>query len=576
MKPERVKTASGDPKNSQMKSPGDQPKDERAKTGNAKAREGKTPSKESRPPSEQNKSQREKTPSEQNKSQRQKTPSEQNKSQRQKTPSEQNKSQGQKTPTKDERPGTTSHEDKLEEEGFNEKKSDRTKTPAEEKNEEEPQAEEQPTEENKEEFPAEGNQDEPSNDKLGEKAESYEEEKKIETTVDETKKEIPDASVSYREVELIKQNEKLKAVEGDINSLSPELQSIIMGIIKKFDETGEMFEDEEFPANDASLYKDPVNPPDYAKDIAFVEWKRPQEINSNPQLVMDGISPGDVVQGILGDCWLLGCFCCMATRSELLHDLILYDGLEYGVVVIQFFKDGVWKPVVVDTKLPYDPKSKKLLYARGDRDDEFWVSYLEKAYAKLYGNYQELDGGKMQDALVDLTGSITEKCNIREVVGEGQANPTMALELWRAIKQYSQAGYVMGCSLNDKNSKVTISPEGIVVNHAYGILSVREIQTLKLIRIRNPWGKGEWRGAFSDDDDSWDNYKGLREALGHELKDDGIFWMEFNDWYKYYNKLYIAKIFPITWEQYSIPCAWKGKTNGGRKFLVIISTPIHC
>jgi hypothetical protein len=284
--------------------------------------------------------------------------------------------------------------------------------------------------------------------------------------------------------------------------------------------------------------------------------------------VVEGINPGDIVQGVLGDCWLLGAFCCLATRAELLGNLIVYDGMQYGVVVIQFFKNGVWLPVIVDTRLPINPKTKKLIYAHCESEKEFWVCFLEKAYAKLYKNYEELNGGKMPEALVDLTGGVTEKLNLKEVLGEAQQPPqahaAKAAELWRTIKTNFQTGYVMGCSLNDKKSKVEMSPEGIVINHAYGIISVREIQGLKLIRIRNPWGRGEWRGSFSDDDDNWDNYKGLREALAHEIKNDGMFWMEFKDWYINYNKLYIAKIFPSTWQQFSIPCAWKGKTNGGR------------
>ena len=304
--------------------------------------------------------------------------------------------------------------------------------------------------------------------------------------------------------------------------------------------------------------------------MPIVDWKRPQEISTNAQVVIDGMSPGDIMQGTLGDCWLLGAFCCLSTRVELLQNLMLYDGLKYGFIVLQFFKNGAWLPVIIDTKLPCNPKTKKLIYASCQRDDEFWVCFLEKAYAKVFKCYEELNGGKMPEALVDLTGGVTEKHDLKQSTGEaGQTASSLsgkAAELWRTLKQNFQTGYVMGCSFNDKKLKVEISPEGIVVNHAYGIISVREIQGLRLIRIRNPWGRGEWRGSFSDDDDNWDNCKGLREALGHELKDDGIFWMEFKDWYINYNKLYVAKIFPNTWQQYSIPCAWKGKTNGGGTF----------
>lgn len=45
---------------------------------------------------------------------------------------------------------------------------------------------------------------------------------------------------------------------------------------------------------------------------------------------------------MLGDCWLLGGFCVLATHPDLLQNLIVYDGIKYGFAVFQFFKDGEW------------------------------------------------------------------------------------------------------------------------------------------------------------------------------------------------------------------------------------------
>ena len=56
----------------------------------------------------------------------------------------------------------------------------------------------------------------------------------------------------------------------------------------------------------------------------------------------DGANAGDVKQGILGDCYLLGSFLVLSTHSDLLQNLIVYDGLEFGFAVFQFFKNGRW------------------------------------------------------------------------------------------------------------------------------------------------------------------------------------------------------------------------------------------
>lgn len=59
-------------------------------------------------------------------------------------------------------------------------------------------------------------------------------------------------------------------------------------------------------------------------------------------MIRDGTAPGDVKQGSLGDCWLLGSFLILSTHQELLNNLIVYDGIEFGFAVFQFFKNGRW------------------------------------------------------------------------------------------------------------------------------------------------------------------------------------------------------------------------------------------
>ena len=52
---------------------------------------------------------------------------------------------------------------------------------------------------------------------------------------------------------------------------------------------------------------------------------------------------------------------------------------------------------------------------------------------------------------------------------------------------------------------------GLVKGHAYGITAVKKVplagtglfnlfnkEKIKMLRLRNPWGEGEWKGAFSD------------------------------------------------------------------------------
>jgi hypothetical protein len=224
------------------------------------------------------------------------------------------------------------------------------------------------------------------------------------------------------------------------------IQDQIQKIIQICADNDALFGDSEFPAEDSSLYNDPSAPPDYAMDMPAVEWKRPQEIlpeNEEPRMYRDSMSPGDIKQGALGDCWFLGSLLIQSTNPELLNNLIVYDGIQYGFAVFQFFKNGKWQYVIVDTRIPYNSQSKTPLYGHCADITEFWVPLMEKAYAKLHGAYEMLHGGAMNEAMVDLTGGVSEKFHLKapetqEAIEGGQ--------FWKDIKKYHQQGFLLGCA----------------------------------------------------------------------------------------------------------------------------------
>jgi hypothetical protein len=69
--------------------------------------------------------------------------------------------------------------------------------------------------------------------------------------------------------------------------------------------------------------------------------------------------------------------------------------------------DGIFEEIIVDDFVPYDEKRKQIIFNK-TADNELWVMLLEKAWAKAYGGYDNIDGGFSRDALHDLTGAPTE------------------------------------------------------------------------------------------------------------------------------------------------------------------------
>ena len=76
----------------------------------------------------------------------------------------------------------------------------------------------------------------------------------------------------------------------------------------------------------------------------------------------------------------------------------------------------------------------------------------------------------------------------------------------------------------------------------------------------------ERRTDFSDDSEEWDKHKNLREKLDQQYqskKTEGKWWLDFSAWHENYSRLYMVKVFPESWEQYSIDSEWEGQSFGG-------------
>ena len=75
--------------------------------------------------------------------------------------------------------------------------------------------------------------------------------------------------------------------------------------------------------------------------------------------------------------------------------------------------------------------------------------------------------------------------------------------------------------------------------HAYAITDVIQVpspQKTLLIRLVNPWGKGEWIGDWSDKSEKWVNFAEHKP----EDSDDGVFHMNFDDFRTHFTSISFA------------------------------------
>ena len=203
----------------------------------------------------------------------------------------------------------------------------------------------------------------------------------------------------------------------------------------------------------------------------------------------------------------------------------------------------MWEEVIIDD---YFPVYKDRIGGKCDpafnhsKKDLLWVMLLEKAWAKVHGGYLNINSGLTREALHDLTGAPSVTYFNDEGTDE---------ERWKMILDGVKLGYILAAGSKDlmgdgKDNQEKIS--GIVGSHAYSLLHAVELKQInsnkyevmtnndhaykqknvvRLIKLRNPWGKGEWKGAWSDDDKCWND--SLRKQLNIKNENDGLFYMPY-------------------------------------------------
>jgi len=301
-----------------------------------------------------------------------------------------------------------------------------------------------------------------------------------------------------------------------------------------------------------------VLPPEVIEDIQ--SWKRPIELNDKAALFVKGVDDGDVIQGGLGDCWFLSALAIITTSTEnYINQLFTIEKPEIGYYQCKFYKNGAWHTVDIDDKLPCSDRG--LFFAKCKDPSEFWVPLLEKAYAKLHGSYHALEQGNIADGLRDLTGEAVEILLIDD--------PNFIkknVNLWEVLLRNIKESFLMGCAKEAANVKAESESEfGILVNHAYSIIDVQEIQGNRLLRIRNPWGRGEWTGPWGDNTKEWT--PALLKHFEYDFANDGTFFISFDDFVQHYNRIYVLRLYTDAegevWTKSSIFGEFKGESAGG-------------
>lgn len=345
--------------------------------------------------------------------------------------------------------------------------------------------------------------------------------------------------------------------------------------------------DNTFPPNDNSVYNSPNPAADHVSDVrghaaGGIQWKRASEICGQAQgkaALFKSVHPNDVAQGILGDCWFLAAVAGLAEfQGSIFHLFQDKKITPDGKYTINIFNPTTkrWESVTIDDFVPC---------VRGEpimakpQENEMWVLLLEKAFAKWFGSYCQIQGAYCMVAfmlLIDCgapckvftqsvngqppfneqtysqVDAVLRDAKNRNSVGLAPKGQLPVHQVWEELKRADASNHLMA-AWTSKDPKVAagvgasgeaIGASGIVKGHAYSVISAKEVtrddgQVARMLQVRNPWGANpaaEFKGTYSDKWPGWVQFPRMKkELMGEGDKLDGMFWMSFEDFVEYYS-----------------------------------------
>ncbi|XP_021102971.1 calpain-10 isoform X4 [Heterocephalus glaber] len=213
----------------------------------------------------------------------------------------------------------------------------------------------------------------------------------------------------------------------------------------------------------------------------------------------------------------------------------------------------------------------------GYRGGSLWLCLW---HPRVHGSYEHLWAGQVADALVDLTGGLAERWNLKGPAGSSrqQDRPTGGQEhrtCWQMLRLKDRC--LISCSVLSPRAGARVMGEF----HAFIVSDLQELQSragqgILLLRILNPWGRQCWQGLWREGGEGWSQLESTDEARLLSQLQDGEFWVEEGEFLREFDEVTIS--YPVTEAGHlqslytertlcharALPGAWvKGQSAGG-------------
>jgi hypothetical protein len=133
-----------------------------------------------------------------------------------------------------------------------------------------------------------------------------------------------------------------------------------------------------------------------------------------------------------------------------------------------------------------------------------WAALIEKAWAKVAGNYELANGGFLENGFRSLAG-----VPVFTYWGEEIINDKEALNLWQLMHAADKLNFIIAASVYKTVAGLT-NTCGMVQGHAYSMIAAFEMTEAngtkhKMYLMRNPWSLTYYSSDWNPNDSRWTN-----------------------------------------------------------------------
>lgn len=113
----------------------------------------------------------------------------------------------------------------------------------------------------------------------------------------------------------------------------------------------------------------------------------------------------DLAQGQIGDCYFIAGCSSAAEYPRRIEDVFANKSInDPGIYALNIYAMGIPTQITIDGQIPFTRYGQPI-FANIGYDGALWGPLVEKAWAKMNGNYEQIVGGWMKEAVNFLNNS---------------------------------------------------------------------------------------------------------------------------------------------------------------------------